>query len=301
MVESRVLPRGTAEQMQSEQLDYSLYCSDSELGDLLERLLGGLAVQRVRSRGALVARSASTRAAVVGITACSDGEIAWLRSNFGPLSPPCVVVAHLSAGCVRRLYPLRSGRLRVIWLEEAESRLVEVLEGLGRTHRGPMWRLGVQLLSDPSLRPSVRETISRVCGLHDDAGDTPFIPETSVGRLARRVHLATPTLRQYWREEVPLRCNLKEFLSWAILLWALRARSRNSWNAIADRVGLQRRTLQRNFNRLAGCTLAEAAEDPKRVVARFNEWVDSVWNPRSGNGPAKYDQVRPQAPVGWMS
>ena len=273
---------------------YLLYCGDSELGDRLVRVLDGLEVQRVTSRRALLAPSMSTRAAVVGITACADGDFEWLRSTFGPLSPPCVVVAQLSVNCLRNLYPLRSDRLRVVWTDEIENRLVKVLEGLRRTNGDPMWRLGLKLVTDHSLRPSVRETISRVCGLHD-AVNGPFIPENSVGRLANRVDLAPPTLRQYWREDVPLGCSLKEFLSWAVVLWAARARSRDSWNAIAERLGLQRRTLQRNFNRLAGCTLAEAAEDPAHVVRRFGAWLDSVWEPGSGNGSGKLDPARSRA------
>ena len=275
--------------MESEPRTYLLYCRDTKLGDRLEQLLDGLRVQRVRSRTALLAPPVSTRATIVGVTACADGDFEWLRSTSGPLSPPCVVVAQLSVDCLRRLYPLRSGRLRVVWTDEAEARLVEVLEDFGRPSRGPMWRLGVKLLSDPSLRPSVRETIGRVCGVHEDRADAASIPENSVGQLAGHVDLSPPTLRQYWREAVPLRCSLKTFLSWAIILWAVRARARDGWNAIAERSGLQRRTLQRNFNRLAGCTLAEAAEDPERVVRRFGAWVDSVWDPNAGNGSREDD------------
>jgi len=280
--------------MESERMAYLLYCGDSELGDRLERVLDGLEVQRVTSRRALLAPSMATRAAVVGITACADGDFEWLRSTFGPLSPPCVVVAQLSVNCLRNLYPLRSDRLRVVWTEEAESRLVEILENFTRMNRGPMWRLGLKLISDHSFRPPVRETISRVCGLHDT--DVPFIPENSVGRLAGQVDLAPPTLRQYWREDSPLRCSLKEFLSWAVILWALRARSREGWNAIAERLELQRRTLQRNFNRLAGCTLAEATEDPERVIRRFGAWVDLVWDTGSGSGSRKHGRAHMRAP-----
>ena len=245
---------------------------------------------------ALLAPSMSVRAAVAGIAACSDGEIASLRSAFGPLSPPCVVVARRSGDCLRRLQPLRSGRLRLVATEELETRLVEVLEELEKTDQGPMARLGLNLLSEQSFRPSLKETISRVCGLHDDAADASFMPENSVGRLADQIDLAPVTLRQYWRRDVPLRCNLKEFLSWAVLLWAVRARARQGWNAIADQAGLQRRSLQRSCIRLAGCTLMEAAEGPDRVVGRFNEWVDSVWEPGSGNGSGRYDQAPTQAP-----
>jgi hypothetical protein len=282
--------------MQSERLVYLLYCKDSELGDRLERVLAGVAIERVSSRKALSTPPMGTCAIVFGIATCSDGDIEWLRSASGPLSPPCVVVAHLSVKCLKRLYPLRSGRLQIVWADEAESRLAEVLEEFRRVSRGPMWRLGLRLLSDYSFRPSVSETIGRTCGLYSDAVDTPLVPENSIKHLAGHVDLAASTLSRYWRAEVPLRCSLKEFLSWAVLLWAVRERSRDGWDAIAVRAGLQRRTLERNFIRMAGCTLAAAAEDPERVVRRFNRWVDSVWDPHSANGSRKYDPVPAQAP-----
>ena len=281
--------------MQSERLVYLLYCKDSELGDRLERVLAGVAIERVSSRKALLTSPMSTCAIVLGTATCSDGDIEWLQSTVGPLSPPCVVVPHLSVDCLRRLYPLRSDRLQVVWVDEAKSRLVEVLEEFRKVSRGPMWRLGLSLLSDYSFRPSVRETIGRVCGLHN-AVETPFVPENSVSQLAGHVDLAASTLSNYWREEVPLRCSLKEFLSWAVLLWTVRQRSRDGWDAIAARVGLQRRTLERNFIRMAGCTLAAAAEDPERVVQRFNQWVDSVWDPHSANGSRTCDPIPAQAP-----
>ena len=280
-----------------EQLTYMLYCRDGEFGDRLERVLAGVAIQRVRSREALLAPPTIICATVYGTTTCSDGEVEWLRSAFGPLSPPCVVVADLSVDCLRRLYPLRSCRLQVVWTAEAEERLGEVLREFGKVSWGPMWRLGLGLVSDPSLRPFVRETISRACGLHNDPAATPFVPEKSVRNLAREVGVATSTLRLRWREQVPLRCSLKEFLSWAITLHCTRARARSkSWTPVAEQLGLQRRTLERNFIRTAGCTLAQAAEDSELVVGRFNEWVDSVWERPSGNGFGTYDPMPAQAP-----
>jgi len=173
---------------------------------------------------------------------------------------------------------------------------VEVPESSGRASRDPMHGLGLRLLSGPSFRPSIREAISRVCGLHDDAAAIRFVPASSVRRLAGQVNLAESTLRQYWREDVPLRCRLKEFMNWAVLLWAVRARAGADWDTVADQVGLRRRTLEINVARMAGCTLAAAAEDPERVVERFNEWVDSVWEPRSANGSRAHDRVSAPAP-----
>ena len=171
-----------------------------------------------------------------------------------------------------------------------------VAESYGRPSRDPMHGLGLRLLSDPSFRPSVREAISRVCGLHDDAAATKFVPASSVRRLAGQVNLAASTLRQYWREDRPLRCRLKEFVNWAVLLWAVRARAGADWEAVADQVGLRRRTLEINVRRMAGCTLAAAARDPERVVGRFDEWVDSVWKPRSANGSGTHDRVSAPTP-----
>ncbi len=282
--------------IRSERPIYALYCKDDELGLLLQRALAGASIQRVSSRRELLAPSISACPVVYGLATCSDADIEWLRAASGPLSPPCVVVARISVECLRRLDPLRSAGLRVVWADEVESRLVEVLEEFGKPSPDPMRRLGLRLLSDPSLRPSVRETISRVCGLRDDAAATRFVPASSVGRLAAQVNLAGSTLTTYWKEDAPLRCRLKEFMNWAVLLWAVRARAGIDWAVIADQVGLRRRTLEINFTRLAGSTLAEAAEDPERVVGRFNQWVDSVWEPRSAHGSEKNEPVPAQAP-----
>ena len=296
MVDPVSCPGAAMARIQSERVVYSLYCEDRDLGDRLERVLAGVPVRRVPSREALLAPSLNTCATVVGIAACSDGDFEWLRSAFGPLSPPCVVVAHLSVNCLRQLYPLRSDQLRIVWVDEADGRLVEVLEEFRRISRGPIWRLGLRLLSDYSFRPSISETISRICGLQTDAVGTPVIPDHSVGRLADHVGLASSTLSRYWRLEVPLRCSLKEFVSWAVLLWSARARSRDNWGAVADQVGLRRRTLERNFLRMAGCTLVAVADDPEQIARRFNEWVDAVWEPHSVNGSRGYDPAPADAP-----
>lgn len=303
MVDCAPCPGDGTARMESERRVYLLYCEDDELGDRLERVLGGRAVQRVSSREALLAPTMSTCAVVFGLTACSDGEIEWLESAPGPLSPPRIVVAHLSMNCLNRLYPLRSGTLRVVWADEVEveDRLVHVLDEFERGDWGPIWHLGLKLLSDPSLRPSVREMISRACGLQQETADTPFVPEPSVVRLACHLDLASATLRQYWRREVPLRCSLKEFLTWTVLFWAVRARARDSWDVIAIRLRIHRRTLERNFIRLAGCGLAAAAADPDRLVRRFHEWVDSVWDPHSVNRPGKHDSGPVRAPLAPMS
>ena len=90
-------------------------------------------------------------------------------------------------------------------------------------------------------------------------------------------------------------------MNWAVLLWAVRARAGAGWNAVAEQLGLRRRTLEINFARMAECTLAEAAEDPERVARRFKKWVDSVWEPGSASGPGSHDPAPVAAPTGGAS
>ncbi len=265
--------------MQSEQLAYLLYCRDKGLRNQLNGLLAGASVEQARSRRVLEAPPTRTRAIVYGIAECVDADVKWLQSAFGLVSPPCVVVAPLRVDCWRWLQPLRSPSLRIVWADEAEERLLAVLREVGRDGRDPMWNLGLRLLSDYSFRPPVQKAISRVCGLENDPAGTPFVPANSVRQLAADVNLSASTMSRYWREEVPLACSLKEFLSWAVLLWAVRERSRDNWSAIVDQVEVRRRTLDRSCVRLAGCTLGDATADPEQVIRRFHRWIESVWNP----------------------
>ena len=176
--------------MQSEQLAYLLYCRDKGLRNQLNGLITGASVERARSRRALKAPPTRTRAIVYGIAECVDADVKWLQSAFGLASPPCVVVAPLRVDCWRWLQPLRSPSLRIVWADEAEERLLAVLREVGRDGRDPMWNLGLRLLADYSFRPPVQKAISRVCGLENDSGGTPFVPANSVRQVSADVNLS---------------------------------------------------------------------------------------------------------------
>ena len=297
--------------MPSRRLVYLLYCRDLELAARLKQVLVPFAVERATSRSALKKPPAGTCAIVYGMTMCSELDVRWVRSasRQGPWSPPCVAVAPLSIDCLRRLHPLRSDSLRVLWADEAETRLRRVLEEIGRDARNPLWRIGLRLISDHPHRSAVKEVIERICGLGSYPSRSPFVPENSVTRLASQVYLSASTLSRYWRQEVPLRCSLKEFVSWAVLLWAVRQRSRDSWRSVARQAGVRRRTLERNCARLAGCTLSTAATNPEWVVQQFKQWVESVWSsvpeeggkhaaaPRNGSAVAVTEESRNGMPA----
>ena len=79
-------------------------------------------------------------------------------------------------------------------------------------------------MDDATPNQAHKETISRICGESNDPDAIGFMPENSVSRLAERVCLRRTVLSRYWREGVPLRCSLKRFLSWSVLLvWRSRS------------------------------------------------------------------------------
>ena len=272
--------------MKSKEPAYMMYCRDLEVRAALERAFTAYPVRRVRSRKALETPPANIRVTVFATETCTEREVRWLLSMFGLLSPPCIVATGLSLDCMRRMHSLASARLKVVWASDVRDRLKPVLDGLWMQNWSPMGRFGLGLLDElKPMRDFLRKTIRIACGLHVGPTLPPFFPRTTVRRLAAEVGVATSTLRLCWREEVPLRCNLKGLLGWSLVLWGTRERTSLDWAAIAGKLRMPRRTLERNFIRTAGCTLGEAADDPERVDRRFAEWVDSVWDPEAVRRP----------------
>ena len=87
------------------------------------------------------------------------------------------------------------------------------------------------------------------------------------------MYVEPDTLRRYWRADLPIRCGPKEFLGWAVLLWAVPQRRPKSWDRICSEGQFMRRMLERLARRKLGCTLGAAARDPERVTSAFAAWV----------------------------
>ena len=85
--------------------------------------------------------------------------------------------------------------------------------------------------------------------------------------------VAPDTLGRYWRADIPVRCGPKEFLGWAVLLWAVPQRRTKSWYRICFEGRFKRRTLERLARRKLGCTLGATARNPERVTSAFAAWV----------------------------
>ena len=256
-----------------------LYCPSPDMRGRLERLLIRRPFETAGSRQELLAKCDGGRAlGVIGLESCSDADAAWLRDEVAriPGAPCCVVVALLSLSNLRTLQDLDRDHIRVLWEEEADERLASVLEEVVAAWRPDALRwLGQRIAGKPGLRPALRAVVEEICQM-STAVSPPPPPKRTVSELARQVNLSPATLSRYWTAEVPLRCGPNELLGWASLLWAVEHRTEVKWDAVAKRARVDRRTIDRRFARLAGCTSGQAARDPGMVRRRFREWVAEV-------------------------
>lgn len=254
----------------------AFYSETRDHGNRIERLLTNADVETTESRRAFRRMVQHASVGITSLKRCDDQDLEWLHAAFdhGHSGPSCVVVTPLSLARLQRLRRIESTRFHVVWFEEVEDRLVQLLDEIEPWHRDPLRLLGHRLLRDFSLHWSLVKAIDHICSVTANPPRTP--PIHSVIELAERIRLPPDTLRRYWREEVPLRSGPKKLQSWALLMWAIRQRSDLKWDTIAQRAGVRRRTLERSSTRLLGCTLAEASRDPERVQQSFREWVAKV-------------------------
>ena len=249
------------------------YCRTPDLRTRIEPLLAGADLETTESRTAFESLVEDASVGIAALTRCDPAEVRWLRWTFdyGHCAPSCILVTPHSIARFLRLRRIQSSRFHVVWAEQADGRLRQLLHQVVTWHRDPLRLLGHRLLSDFPLRWSLVKVIDRICPVF--APPPPEPPPHSVADLARGIALQPDTLRHHWRNEIPLRCGPKQLLTWALLFWGIRRRARTGWDAIAQGAGVQRRTLERASVRLAECTLAGLIDEPERVRRRFREWV----------------------------
>ena len=215
--------------------------------------------------------------AVVALEQYSREDIRWLRTmsaQGGPAGPSFVLIVPVSLAWVQWMRSSGDNGFQVIWAEEAHERLMGVIARIDPLHQDPVYVLGQRLLAGGALHWSLAKVIRRVCRTEGDDGS--LLPVTSVTALAEDTKLNPRALRRYWNVESPVHCTLKEFISRAMLMWALRERRSVNWGSVAGRLGVRRRTLERYSARFLDCTLAVAGRDPQRVIRRFRKWAAEV-------------------------
>ncbi|MCY3703950.1 MAG: hypothetical protein OXH08_00370 [Gammaproteobacteria bacterium] len=253
-----------------------LYHETRALRETVERLLADVPLEPTASRREFGPLLANADVGIICLGRCSATDVQWLTkvSRGGLLAPSCIVITPLSIGRLQRLRGIESERIHVVWAEEVDDRLVDVVTEIAPWHDDPLRLLGRRLLAVSSPHRSVAEAIRRICNLSGHR--PPTRPETSVTELAFSLGISPDSFRRYWREGIPLRCGPKVLLNWAVLLWAFRQRRQVKWDALARQAGIGRRTLERYGRQLADCTLAEASRDPKLLKRRFREWARAV-------------------------
>ncbi len=239
----------------------------------VERLLTGADLETTGSRTAFESLVEDASVGIAALTRCDPADIRWLRKTFdrGHCAPSCILVTPHSIARFLRLRHIQSSRLHLVWAQDADGRLRQLLNQVEPWHRDPLRLLGHRLLSDFPLRWSLVRVIDAICNVF--APPPPEPPPHSVAELARGVALQPDTLRHHWRNEIPLRCGPKQLLTWSLLFWGIRRRARTGWDTIARSSGVRRRTMERASVRLAECTLAGLVREPESVRRRFREWV----------------------------
>lgn len=271
-----------------------LYHETRALREAVERILGDARLEPTASRRRFGRLLANAYAGIICLRRCTSADVNWLGAVSPPglLAPACIVITPLSISRVRRLRRVRSSRLHVVWAEEVDDSLVDVIAEIAPWHDDPLRLLGHQMLAASSPHRTVVAAIERICNLSGDRSLHP--PGNSVTELASSVNLSADSFRRHWRQGLPLTCGPKHLLNWAVLLWAVRQRPQVKWDAIAKRAGIGRRTLERYGQQLAGCTLSEAWRDPGLLKRRFRKWAASVSEHVTESAPTPGRQAQRQ-------
>ena len=168
----------------------ALYCSTSGLLSRLEELIAASDYTTTDCRETLpVMLGDDATVGVVGLEDCTDRDVAWLKGVFGRCmsTPRGVVVTPLRLDVLQRLRPLGNDRFEVVWSEEADGRLPEVLREMDRDrHREPLRRLGERILSQCEIRPRLRPVIRCLCNLDRDSSPPREEDDGGAGRAGPR-------------------------------------------------------------------------------------------------------------------
>ena len=191
-----------------------LYHETRALREAVERILGDARLEPTASRRRFGRLLANAYAGIICLRRCTSADVNWLGAVSPPglLAPACIVITPLSISRVRRLRRVRSSRLHVVWAEEVDDSLVDVIAEIAPWHDDPLRLLGHRMLAASSPHRTVVAAIERICNLSGDRSLHP--PGNSVTELASSLHLSADSFRRHWRKGLPLTCGPKHLLNW---------------------------------------------------------------------------------------
>ena len=121
-----------------------LYHETPALRATVERLLGDAPLAPTDSRHRFGKLIADADAGIICLRGCTAADLKWLLTVASPgvLAPPCIVITPLSIGSLQRLRGIEASRLHVVWTEEVDDRLVDVLAEIEPWYDDPLRLLG---------------------------------------------------------------------------------------------------------------------------------------------------------------
>jgi hypothetical protein len=255
-----------------------VYSEDRKLTDRVRRCLGGSRSPEVVTRWD--AFRELLREADAGLVAAPDpspdlfGRLQSVK-ELHPLTP-LLLLARRDAGTLRRLKDVRIEE--VVWSGELERELGPSLERAEAERR--FREIEERLSSASGLSPTLRAALVRAVRRRP--------PLLSVADLAAEVDRDRRTLWHHWSGAFPDDSDLtpKGFLDWILLLRAVVARSGGqSWQGVADDLGVHTRTLRRMADRRLDLSLPEVQEeDRERLFRRFRAEVLEPLAPEEDGG-----------------
>ena len=157
----------------------AVYGERPEVRIRIEELLADATLTTTGRRADFESLVEDAAVGIVVLERCEPMDVQWLRGVFdrGHCAPSCVVLTPHTLTRFLRLRRLQSSRFHVVWAEELEGRLTQLLAQLEPWHRDPLRLLGHRLLSDFPLRSSLVTVIDRICSvLHDALGTRAAAP-----------------------------------------------------------------------------------------------------------------------------
>ena len=186
----------------------AVYADHRGIQQLIESQISDIVHLTAKDRSDFGRMMGEAQTGIVGTLECSSGLVRYLRSTFRlcmARGPTCIVVTRVSFDNLRSLQLIECDRLHVVWVEEVEEQLHQVLNWVAPSDRDPFRSLGPTSSWASSLSPAMARAVRLIRAISHDH----YRPPISVSELAKQVNLDPWKLGYSWRAEMPLRCTLK--------------------------------------------------------------------------------------------
>lgn len=194
------------------------------------------------------------------LTELTVQDIHWLQSLAGRPNVEVKVIVPLTLRTARSLPAAAQAGLVIQWAD-----VVHEPDALAQLDQ--LWLRTIdEIIEGRDLSPLTRRALMIV---------RSRIPAPrSVQDLAGDLAVTPRVLRYYWRRD-GVGPPIKQFLSWNLLIRAVRLARTESWERTAFRLRVHRRTLERLSQRLVNQSLARVPPNARTATEILEKWVRS--------------------------